>query len=66
MASDAVAVLLDALHCAADAHGFHELDLGHADAAWPQWYAQHMEATLRERGYRLVDTRCGHTVLEPE
>jgi catechol 2,3-dioxygenase-like lactoylglutathione lyase family enzyme len=31
-----------ALRDAADAHGKHEEELGHADANWPAWYADHM------------------------
>lgn len=54
MTPDTAAVLLDALLCAAAAHGVHESEIGRADPDWPQWYAQHMAATLGQRGYRLI------------
>ena len=34
--------LAAALRRAADAHGRHEEEIGHADPNWPDWYAQHM------------------------
>lgn len=34
--------LADALRRAADAHGRHEQEIGHADEDWPAWYAQFM------------------------
>jgi hypothetical protein len=34
--------LAAALRRAADAHGRHEKELGHADPDWPDWYAQYM------------------------
>ncbi len=34
--------LADALRRAAEAHGRHEQEIGHADADWPAWYAQYM------------------------
>jgi catechol 2,3-dioxygenase-like lactoylglutathione lyase family enzyme len=37
-----VAGLADALRRAADAHGRHEQEIGHADPDWPTWYAQFM------------------------
>jgi catechol 2,3-dioxygenase-like lactoylglutathione lyase family enzyme len=36
------AELEQALREAANAHGGHEEALGHEDAAWPSWYADHM------------------------
>lgn len=49
-------IILDVLGRAAIAHGVHEAeDLGGAhDEAWPQWYAEHMAATLAAEGYRIV------------
>jgi catechol 2,3-dioxygenase-like lactoylglutathione lyase family enzyme len=41
-AFDSVAGLADALRRAAAAHGKHEEEIGHADADWPDWYAQYM------------------------
>jgi catechol 2,3-dioxygenase-like lactoylglutathione lyase family enzyme len=38
--------LADALRRAAAAHGEHEKRIGHADANWPDWYAEYM---VRER-----------------
>ena len=37
-----VAGLAEALRRAADAHGKHEEEIGHADPDWPDWYAQYM------------------------
>jgi hypothetical protein len=37
-----VSGLADALRRAAAAHGKHEEEIGHADADWPDWYAQYM------------------------
>jgi catechol 2,3-dioxygenase-like lactoylglutathione lyase family enzyme len=37
-----VAGLAAALRRAAAAHGEHEKEIGHADADWPDWYAQYM------------------------
>ena len=34
--------LAGALRRAAAAHGEHEKEIGHADANWPDWYAQYM------------------------
>jgi hypothetical protein len=34
--------LAAALRRAADAHGRHELEIGHPDPDWPDWYAQYM------------------------
>jgi catechol 2,3-dioxygenase-like lactoylglutathione lyase family enzyme len=34
--------LAAALRRAAEAHGRHEQELGHADEDWPSWYAQYM------------------------
>ncbi|MDQ1548203.1 MAG: hypothetical protein QOH69_3107 [Actinomycetota bacterium] len=34
--------LAEALRRAAAAHGEHEKEIGHADANWPDWYAQYM------------------------
>ena len=34
--------LADALRRAAEAHGRHEQQIGHADENWPAWYAQYM------------------------
>ena len=39
---DSVADLAAALRRAAAAHGRHETEIGHADANWPDWYAQYM------------------------
>jgi hypothetical protein len=36
--------LAQALRRAAAAHGKHEEAIGHADANWPDWYAQYMVA----------------------
>jgi catechol 2,3-dioxygenase-like lactoylglutathione lyase family enzyme len=36
------AELAGALRRAAAAHGRHEEEIGHADAGWPDWYAQYM------------------------
>src|SRR5579859_7875819 len=41
-AFDSVAGLAEALRRAAAAHGKHEEEIGHADADWPDWYAQYM------------------------
>jgi hypothetical protein len=38
--------LADALRRAEAAHGEHEKRIGHADANWPDWYAEYM---VRER-----------------
>jgi hypothetical protein len=35
-------VLAAALRRAAEAHGKHEKEIGHADANWPDWYAEFM------------------------
>ena len=50
-------ILLDLLKRAAQAHELHEKELGKPDPDWPQWYAQHMERTLREAGYRITRER---------
>jgi hypothetical protein len=39
---DSVADLAGALRRAEEAHGRHEAEIGHADANWPDWYAQYM------------------------
>jgi len=39
---DSAIDLAAALRRAADAHGRHEKEIGHADADWPDWYAQYM------------------------
>jgi hypothetical protein len=39
---DSAADLAEALRRAAAAHGKHEEEIGHADADWPDWYAQYM------------------------
>jgi catechol 2,3-dioxygenase-like lactoylglutathione lyase family enzyme len=41
-AFDSVTGLAGALRRAAAAHGKHEEEIGHADADWPDWYAQYM------------------------
>jgi hypothetical protein len=35
-------VLAAALRRAAEAHGKHEKEIGHADPDWPDWYAEFM------------------------
>jgi hypothetical protein len=49
-------VLLDALNKAATAHGIHEAEVldGVHDEQWPEWYTEHMLATLTAAGYRLT------------
>jgi hypothetical protein len=39
---DSAPVLAAALRRAAEAHGKHEKEIGHADANWPDWYAEFM------------------------
>jgi hypothetical protein len=39
---ESVSDLAAALRRAAAAHGRHEKEIGHADADWPDWYAQYM------------------------
>jgi hypothetical protein len=39
---DSAVDLVAALRRAEDAHGRHEKEIGHPDADWPDWYAQHM------------------------
>jgi hypothetical protein len=39
---DSAPELAEALRRAAAAHGEHEKEIGHADANWPDWYAQYM------------------------
>ena len=39
---DSAPDLAAALRRAADAHHRHEEETGHADADWPDWYAQYM------------------------
>jgi hypothetical protein len=34
--------LAAALRAAAEAHGRHEKEIGHADPDWPDWYTQYM------------------------
>jgi len=34
--------LAAALRRAEEAHGRHELEIGHPDPDWPDWYAQYM------------------------
>jgi hypothetical protein len=65
MTSHTVGVLLDALHCADDAHSFHELEIGHPDPDWIQWYAEHMAGTLREGGYRLISIAANGSDISP-
>jgi hypothetical protein len=55
--ADAIPIILDALNRAATAHGVHEEQLGYRDEEWPQWYAEHMAATLAEDGYQLVRSK---------
>ncbi len=54
--SDTTAIVLDLLVRAATAHGIHEKeDLGGVyDEDWPQWYAEHIVASLRADGLRIV------------
>ncbi len=40
---DSASDLAQALRRAAEAHGRHEAEIGHADPDWPTWYAQYME-----------------------
>jgi predicted enzyme related to lactoylglutathione lyase len=46
-------ILVEALQNAATAHGEHEKKLGHHDADWPRWYADHMTRALSGTGYEL-------------
>ena len=39
---DSAPALAAALRRAAEAHGKHEKEIGHADANWPDWYAEFM------------------------
>jgi hypothetical protein len=39
---DSAVDLAAALRRAADAHGRHETEIGHADPDWPDWYATYM------------------------
>jgi hypothetical protein len=39
---DSAPVLAGALRRAAEAHGKHEKEIGHADPNWPDWYAEFM------------------------
>jgi hypothetical protein len=39
---DSAIDLAAALRRAEVAHGHHEEEIGHADADWPDWYAQYM------------------------
>jgi hypothetical protein len=39
---DSAPVLAAALRRAAEAHGKHEKEIGHADPNWPDWYAEFM------------------------
>jgi hypothetical protein len=39
---DSASDLAEALRRAAAAHGRHEERIGHADANWPDWYAEYM------------------------
>ena len=39
---DSAVELTAALRRAAEAHGHHEEEIGHADPDWPEWYAQYM------------------------
>ena len=39
---DSAPVLAAALRRAAEAHGKHEQEIGHADPNWPDWYAEFM------------------------
>jgi hypothetical protein len=51
-----LAVVLDTLTQAADAHGVHEATVlgGVHDEEWPEWYAAHMVNTLDKAGYRII------------
>ena len=51
--AETTAILLSSLKSTAAAHGVHEKEIGHHDADWPQWYADHMTKTLSQDGYRL-------------
>jgi hypothetical protein len=42
--------LAAALRRAAEAHGHHEEELGHADPDWPDWYAQYMADEAGQKG----------------
>ncbi len=39
---DSAGDLAAALRRAAEAHGRHEAQIGHADPNWPDWYAEYM------------------------
>ena len=49
-------IILDALNKAATAHGIHEAEVlgGVYDEEWPEWYAEHMLATIASAGYTLT------------
>ncbi|KQX07748.1 MULTISPECIES: hypothetical protein [unclassified Leifsonia] len=51
-----LALVLDILNEAAEAHGVHEATVlgGVHDVEWPQWYADHMVANLEAHGYQIV------------
>jgi hypothetical protein len=46
---ESAADLAAALRRAAAAHGRHEAEIGHADANWPDWYAEYMVDEQTER-----------------
>lgn len=46
---DSASDLAQALRRAAEAHGRHEKEIGHADPDWPTWYAEYLERELAER-----------------
>ena len=54
MEINTTAILLDHLRRASEAHGLHEKELGKPDPNWPEWYAEHMNQTLTQAGYRLT------------
>ena len=53
-------VIVEALKSAAEAHGRFEAEVlnGVYDAEWPEWYASHMAAWLKEQGYLLSTQRA--------
>ena len=66
MTRDAVAVLLDALLCADDAHRFYEVEIGRPDPDLVRWYAEHMAGTLRESGYQIIGVAANGSNISPE
>jgi hypothetical protein len=53
---DSAPDLAAALRRAEEAHGRYEKGLGHPDADWPDWYAQHM---IDEQSGLSAETRPG-------